>query len=131
MSKYGVFSGPYFPTFWPNTDRYSVTLRAQSECEKIRTRKNSVFGHFSRSDSFKKPFFRLDVFKEDYQKFPKKPYFIFVCKNDLSLFSYGNYHENGPRTNQSFFRLPNIFRNFLSLVIYHRTCFDALTKKGF
>ena len=30
VSKYGVFSGPYFP-----------------ECGKICTRKNSVFGHFS------------------------------------------------------------------------------------
>ena len=49
VSKYGVFSGPYFPTFGLNTDRYSVSLRIQSDCEKIRTRKNSVFGHFSRS----------------------------------------------------------------------------------
>ena len=32
MSKYGVYSGPYFP-----------------KCGKIRTRKNSVFGHFSHS----------------------------------------------------------------------------------
>ena len=29
---------------------YGVSLRIQSECGKIRTRKNSVFGHFSRSD---------------------------------------------------------------------------------
>ena len=28
---------------------YSVNLRIQSECRKIRTRNNSVFGHFSRS----------------------------------------------------------------------------------
>ena len=28
---------------------YEVSLRIQSECGKIRTRKNSVFGHFSRS----------------------------------------------------------------------------------
>ena len=28
----------------------SVFFRIQSECEKIRTRKNSLFGHFSRSD---------------------------------------------------------------------------------
>ena len=131
MSKHGDFSGPYFPTFGLSTERYSVTLRVLAECEKIRTRKNSLFGHFSHSDSFKKPFSRLDVFKADYQKSPKKPNFIFVCKNDSSLFSYGNYHENGPRTNQSFFRLPNIFRNFLSLVIYHWTCFNALIKKGF
>ena len=30
--------------------RYFVSLRIQSECEKIRTRNNSVFGHFLRSD---------------------------------------------------------------------------------
>ena len=30
----------------------SVNLRIQSKCEKIRTRKNSVFGHFSRSADF-------------------------------------------------------------------------------
>ena len=48
-SKYKVFSGPYFPVFGLSTERYSVSLRIQSECEKIRTRKNSLFGHFSRS----------------------------------------------------------------------------------
>ena len=36
VSKYGVFS-------------WSVFSRIQSECEKIRTRKSSVFGNFSRS----------------------------------------------------------------------------------
>ena len=45
LSKYGVFSGPYFPAFGLNTERYGVSLRIQSECGKIRTRKNSVFGH--------------------------------------------------------------------------------------
>ena len=39
---------------FPNTERYSVSLRIQSECEKIRTRKNSVFEYFSRS-SMKAP----------------------------------------------------------------------------
>ena len=39
MSKYGVFSGPYFPAFGLNTERYFVSLRIQSECRKIRTRK--------------------------------------------------------------------------------------------
>ena len=29
---------------------YFVSLRIQSECGKIRTRNNSVFGHFSRSE---------------------------------------------------------------------------------
>ena len=46
MSKYWVISGPYFPAFGLNTEKYLVSLRIQSECGKIRTRNNSVFGHF-------------------------------------------------------------------------------------
>ena len=42
------YSGPYFPAFGLNTEKYSVSLRIQSECGKIRTRKSSVSGHFSR-----------------------------------------------------------------------------------
>ena len=49
VSKYGDFSGPYFPVFGLNTEIYGVNLRIQSEYRKIRIRKNSVFGHFSRS----------------------------------------------------------------------------------
>ena len=33
------FSGPYFPAFGLNAERYSVSLRIQSEYGKIRTRK--------------------------------------------------------------------------------------------
>ena len=42
---------PYFPVFGLNTEDwiYSINLRTQSEYRKIRTRNNSVFGHFSRS----------------------------------------------------------------------------------
>ena len=43
VSKYGVFSGPCFPVFELNTERYGVSLRIPSECGKIRTRKSSVF----------------------------------------------------------------------------------------
>ena len=50
VSKYGVFSGPYFPVFGLNAEIYGVNLPIQSKYGKIRTRKNSVFGHFSRSD---------------------------------------------------------------------------------
>ena len=46
--QYGDISGPYFPAFGLNMERYPVSLRIYSECGKIRTRKNSVFGHFSR-----------------------------------------------------------------------------------
>ena len=49
VSKYGVFSGLYFPAFGLNTETYSVSLRIQSKCRKMRTRRNSLFGHFSRS----------------------------------------------------------------------------------
>ena len=49
VSKYGVISGPYFSVFELNTEIYSVNLRNQSKYRKIRTRNNSVFGHFSHS----------------------------------------------------------------------------------
>ena len=46
MSKYGVLSGPYFPAFGLNTERYSVALRFQSECGKIRSRKTPYLDTF-------------------------------------------------------------------------------------
>ena len=51
VSKYGVIFGLYFAAFGPNTERYFVSLRIQSECGKIWTRNISVFGYFSRSVS--------------------------------------------------------------------------------
>ena len=33
------FSGPYFPAFRHNTERYRVSIRIQSKCGKMRTRK--------------------------------------------------------------------------------------------
>ena len=53
MSKYGVISGPSFLVFALKTERYGLSLRIQSEYRKIRTRNNSVFGHFSRSVGYK------------------------------------------------------------------------------
>ena len=48
---YSEFSGSYYPAFGPNTEIYSVLLRIQSKCGKIRTRKTpSEYGHFLRSD---------------------------------------------------------------------------------
>ena len=35
------FSGPYFPAFGLNMERYEVSLGNQSKCRKIRTRKTS------------------------------------------------------------------------------------------
>ena len=56
MSKYGSFSGPCFPVLGLNTEIYRVNLCIQSEYRKIRTSKNSVFGHFSHSDILLKKF---------------------------------------------------------------------------
>ena len=56
VSKYEVFSGPYFPAFGLNTERYLLSLRIQSECGKMRTRKNSVFGNISHSITYHKTF---------------------------------------------------------------------------
>ena len=49
VSKYEVFAGPYFPVFELNTEIYGVNIRIQPEYGKIRTRNNSISGHFSRS----------------------------------------------------------------------------------
>ena len=49
VSKYGLFSGSYFPVFGLNMEIYSVNLRIQSKYGKIRSRKNSAFRLFSRS----------------------------------------------------------------------------------
>ena len=49
MSKCEVFSGPYFPVFGLNTEIYRANIRIPSEYRKIRTRKTSASGHFSRS----------------------------------------------------------------------------------
>ena len=66
VSKYGVISGPYFPVFGLNTEIYEVNLRIQSEYRNIRTRNNSVFGHFSRSDILPNDllkYFNLSIFE--------------------------------------------------------------------
>ena len=47
VSKYGVFSGL-------NMERSEVSLWVQSKYRKMQTRKNSVFGQFSRSEKVKK-----------------------------------------------------------------------------
>ena len=43
VSKYGTFSGLYFPLFGLNTEIYGINLRIQSEYRKIRTRKTPYF----------------------------------------------------------------------------------------
>ena len=52
VSKYGVFFGPYLLAFGLNKKRYGVSLRIRSKYGKLRTRKNSVFGHLSHSEFY-------------------------------------------------------------------------------
>ena len=54
VSKYIVFSGRHFPVSVVNTEIYLVNLCIQSKYRKIRTRKSSVFGLFSRSGKAEK-----------------------------------------------------------------------------
>ena len=74
MSKYGYFSGPYFPVFGLNTEIYEVNLHIQSEYREIRTRKNSVFGNFLRSGFSSK--FSTSIFSPNTGKYgpEKTPY---------------------------------------------------------
>ena len=52
MSKYGVFSGLYFPVFGLNAEIYGANLRIQSKYLHGPYReKYSVFWHFSRNNS--------------------------------------------------------------------------------
>ena len=67
MTKYGVFSGPYFPVFRPNTEIHGMNTG----------QKNSVFGHFSR---------REIVLKRE--KVPK--YFVQDCRSDDFIVNFEN-----------------------------------------
>ena len=62
------FSGPYFPAFGLNTERYEVSLRIQSECRKIRTRKIPNMDIFHAETKF----FKI---KADVQKLTVLTYF--------------------------------------------------------
>ena len=50
VAKYGVISAPYSPVLGLNTEIYSVNLCIQFKYRKIRSRNNSVLGHFSCND---------------------------------------------------------------------------------
>ena len=74
MTKYGVFSGPYFPVFGINTEIYEVNLCIQSKYGKIRTRRKPVFEHFLRSMFI---FFRCNG------------YSFAICKNEKKKWGLG------------------------------------------
>ena len=53
LSKYGVFSGSYFPGFGLNTRIFSVNRGTQSEYREIRIRKNSIWTLLKQCSVFK------------------------------------------------------------------------------
>ena len=84
VSKYGVISGPYFPVFGLNTEIYFLNLHIQSEYRKIRTRNNSVFGHFSRIAAI--------------NKFQNHPSVVNIKQRQFnSTFSFKNTNKNEVR----------------------------------
>ena len=75
------YSGPYFPVFELNTKRYSVSLRIQSKCWKIRTRiipNTGAFHAMFVSNTFSTivdwPLVIINIAKQNY----KHRYFFFV-----------------------------------------------------
>ena len=59
MSKYGVFSGPYFPVFGLNTEIISVF---SPNAGKYGPEKNSVFGHFTRWYFYQNQIYNSEIF---------------------------------------------------------------------
>ena len=91
LSKYMIFKlcsplcemcpNTEFPAFGLNTERYFVSVRIQSECGKIRSRKNSVFGHFSRSAHV----VEFNDFTQIIYKYHKNLWNICMIKNRFPL----------------------------------------------
>ena len=79
------FSGPYFPVFGLNTERYFVSLRIQSEYGKIRTKKTPYLDTFHAV-----PFIHKSEVKYISQT---KSYFVISCLkliiNELGRFKTG------------------------------------------
>ena len=88
-SKCGIFSGPYFTAFVLYTERYSASLRIQSWCGKIRTRKISVVGHFSRSENLSLLFWKLFNFYLDQKTQKRNLYF----SNQVRTLSHQTFHN--------------------------------------
>ena len=86
MFKYGVFSGPHFPVFGLNTEIYGVNIRIQTEYREIRTRKSSVFGHFSRSVIvFGATSFKVKLVPSNIEERKK----LFELVSSTTVFGYG------------------------------------------
>ena len=109
------FSGPYFPPLGLDMERYGVSLRIQSECGKIRTRKNSVFRHFSRGAKLALSkstslllHIRKNIFHENANTFETGPVMISMKKSGFFL---------GGRSKQNIFKIRKLARKWPYLYI--------------
>ena len=89
VSKYGVFSGLYYPAFGLNTERYALSVLSPN-AGKYGTRKTSVFEHFSRSvwyTSSSDSFSLMSHFLRVFYKSISSPHFILTtyCNNIWNL----------------------------------------------
>ena len=64
MSRYGVFSGPYFPVFGLNTEIYTVNLRIQSKYRKYGPEKTPYLDTFHTVSVFVKASTLRSIFKK-------------------------------------------------------------------
>ena len=76
LSKYGVFSGPYFPAFGLNTERYSVSLSIWSACVKIRTSKKlRTWTIFTQYPPFPRTFFEW-IYMNNFKMVVSENFFV-------------------------------------------------------
>ena len=98
------FSGPYFPAFGLNTERYSVSLRIQSECGKIKTKKypNTDAAHAVISSTTED---KINLFKQH----------ALLSKNIVSKMKLWNHNIPQNSTNKTPLSLveAHVFLNFI------------------
>ena len=70
------FSGPYFPAFGLNLERYGVSVHIQAECWKIWTRKSPNTDSFHAVSFYLKNFFYNQLFCQNKFKFPTNCLFL-------------------------------------------------------
>ena len=106
VSKYRVFSGPCFPVF-------GLNLRIQSEYRKIRTRKKSVFGPFSHSESFWRKSFDYEQwnFRKNGTRNPQslKVLYFSIVSAIKKLMSIGPMPKRNYNSKWCNFQLPGMF----------------------
>ena len=87
VSKYGVFSSPYFPAFGLDTERYGVSLRIKSECGKIRSRKIPYLDTFHAVKKHTHHFNSLKITFHNITKVIMTYFHISVVVNDVEVIS--------------------------------------------